>query len=226
MRDQEVVRLVARRRHRRRDVGPEEQVGREGAEEHGAARSPRSRRFPGEPGPEPAQEDRRLHPDEEHVPGADHGAPGALPLEREKHRGQPDHQDERRRLVDDEAAPEDAAAVRPVQPRVGREEDELAGGDPEREQSGPGEGIGTVPLQTRRECAGREAGAPPQPPEADAGEDGEQGGEEDLGPTDRRAPRRRELVHVLRHEQLARRHVGRRTAGSAAPRRRSPAALR
>ncbi len=184
VRDQKVVRLVARGRHGRDHVGAEEKVGQEGAEEEGHGGVPGTRRLRGHPPPDGAQQNRRLRADEQHVPGPQDVAQRVVVAHPDQRRRDQEGQGERERLVRQEAATQPAPRIPASEPGVHAGEQDVAGRQPQREQARPGRRVGPVPREARYEGA---VGAHSQPERQEPGADrqGHEDADGDLREADR-----------------------------------------
>lgn len=162
--DEEVVGLVAGARHGGDDVGAQEEVWEEGAEEDPHARARRRDRVARQPAPQAADEDRRLDTDEEREPDPQHRPPIAVHADdRERdqdgeHQGQAD-------LIGEDVSSQRAPRIPSRQQRVGEREQHMRGRRPEREQPGPRVRIRPVPLEASPEGPGLVARPPPDVPE-------------------------------------------------------------
>ena len=164
--DEEIVGLVAGAGHRGRDVGPEEQVREECAEEDPDAGARERDLVALEPAPERADEDRRLDADEEREPGPDQEPPPAVGTEKRESGAQHEHQAQAE-LVGEEESAERPPRIPARQESVRQGKQDVARGNPEREQPRPGVRIRAMAVQPGREGTGRVAGPPPELPQRD-----------------------------------------------------------
>ncbi len=225
VRHEEVVRLVAGARHGGDDVGAQEEVGQEGAQEDPDARARRRDRMARQPAPQAADEDRRLDADEEREPDPHPDPPMAVTAGDQEPGEQGEDQDQAP-LIGDEMPPERARRIPARQERVGAREQRVGGRRPEREQPRPRVRVRSVPVEAGLEDSRLVAGEPPDVPEGQAGGRGCRAAEQERTPPDpartcragvpglaqglaRREPVRRE---ALRARLMGVRWTGRRRA--------------